>query len=358
MYRFDEGNLRLRQIMKNGKLIMKERWFKVKDLEAIKDTRFPDIKKIIISDDTKVERVAEVKFVTDAFNYHKSKRHDFKSFINNHGCIIVLKHSYLPLDLSVPIDIYEIDKIDFISFVKENFSRLLNRQIRLHEYQKIWLMIQSRNFYISDSTVPAANRSGRWCPSDNLTGFDLTTGDKVLFVKVGGAQKQKVNKQWSRNSQIDDKWTLEELYISEVISPIRSRYEYCMSNSLSTSTPLWYDETFTGKKDQRVTKRTREIRWKRVFEFSEIACLSSLKINLKELNTVFPEFVQAVRETYVSSVSRELPANVYTSVIEYLSMHENKEKLKLTKKSPITSYIQDDSQSEHTPIPTVAAKLC
>lgn len=333
VFRFNENHLRLNHIVNNGNLEMKDHWVKVVHL-IYTNTRFPDIDLITISNDSKGERVAEVKFITSTFNYHKDEKYTsrYEKFVNNHGCIIVLKHDYLPEGItdSCPIDVYELDNMDFISFVKENFIRLLNRQIHFHEYAKVWFMIQSKNFNVSDGVVPAARNSGRWCPSDNLTGFDLTVGDKVVFVKVSGTSKQNVNKTWSLYKEISEKWTLDELYIAEVKVPIKSRQEYCMLKNITPPTPLWYDETITGKEDKRVTKRdTQKIRWKRVFEFKVIACLSSLNINLKELNKLFPEFVQAIREIYVMPVSRELHTDLYTSVTEYLSMHENKEKLDL-----------------------------
>ena len=46
--------------------------------------------------------------------------------------IIVLKHDYLPKGLEYfDIDVYEIELVDFVSYCRENFVRLLNQQIKV-----------------------------------------------------------------------------------------------------------------------------------------------------------------------------------------------------------------------------------
>lgn len=329
MHRNAEGQLRLRMVVRDGRLEMKERWFKVNYLQEIRDTFFPDVKNFIIKGDSKGERPAEVKFVTSAFNYHKSKQHkdSYKNFSDRNGCLIVLKHDFLIDEINM--DVFELDEIDFISFVKENFIRFLNRQLRVHNFRKVWIMIQSKNFYEGAHGVLPACESGLWCPTDNLTGFDLAVGDKVLFIRTRGASKQNVNKYWS-HGQIYDKWILSQIWIGEVTSPIKSREEYCQTRGRNMYDPLWYDETEVGRNDKRITQRkTTGLRWKRVFEFKKTNCLKNLDIPFEQLNMVFPEFVKAIVEVYTNTGSREIGQDLYISIMEYISGLENERKEQL-----------------------------
>jgi hypothetical protein len=207
-------------------------------------------------------------------------------------------------------------------------------------------MVQSKNFYETDGDIPPANISGRWCPTDNLTGFDLNDGDKVIFIRTKGASKQNVNKSWSRNSEIFDDWYLDELWVGKVTIPIKSRQEYCMIKGIPANTPLWYDETKIGKSDKRLTQRkTTGIRWNRVFEFRPVVTLSSLNINIKKLNNIFPDFVKATLEIYVGQGSREITLNQYTSLMEYIAGLQNEYKNQLMNYFP--EYISDEQSMFH-----------
>jgi len=347
MHRFQENNLRLKLKVKDSKPILKDRYLKVKYFEEVKNGYFPDIDLIEFVGDKKGKRPAEVKFTTSIFDYHRSTRHknQFEDFISENGCIIVLRHDYLPATLirKSLIDVYEIDLIDFVSFAKENFVRLLNRQIRLHSYKKTWLMIQSKNFNNGTSDVPPAKVSGRWCPIDSLSGLDLGIGDKIIFVKTKGSSKQNVNKYWSRYNAIYDKWILDELYIGEITSQIRSREEYYVIKNIPPKTPLWYDETIEGKNDKRITKRKNKgERWKRVFEFKHRLTFSDLNINMVDLHNNHPEFVRCVIDIFIGQGSREISQDLYTSLIEFIAERELSNRDTLP-----TTFDTDDSQSKN-----------
>ena len=327
MHRKLENNLRLKQIVQGSKRVLKEKFLNVSYLEDVKNGYFPDIDLIELKGDKMGKRPAEVKFITSAFEYHKSKKHElqFQDFVSNNGCIIVLSHDYIPPSLinNYTIDVYEIDMIDFVSFTKENFMRLLNRQIKVHGYQKTWLMIQSKNFNEGTLEVRPARESGIWCPVDSLSGLELGIGDRIIFVKTKGASKQNVNKYWSRSNQVFEKWTLDELWIGEVTSQIVSREEYYMIKRIPPKTPLWYDETIEGKSDSRVTSRKNTLeRWKRVFEFKHKRTFDHLDIRMSELHIVLPDFVRCTMDIFIGQGSREITSELYTSLMEFLVERE------------------------------------
>ena len=338
MNRFDNKKLKLRQIYKNGKFQFRDHKYDVIDLATINNTFFPDVDSITIGRDPKGARPAEIKFVTSSFNYHKSSKEQFKSFIESNGCIIVVKHDELPRDLleeCPSIDIFALYEFDFISFANENFERYINRQIKSRSFKKIWVMAQSPNFNKGAEGISSARDSGIWCPTENLGCFDLTVGDTVIFVKTLGASKQKVSGTWKSEHGVPEKWRLEELYISRVIYPIQSRGEYCITRGRPVLSPLWYDETETGRNDKRVTQRKGTgIRWNRVFQFHEVETLDSLGITFEYLSSKFPLFVQAVIEAYTNPVSRELTIDLYTNLLEFLAGIENQAYLELKKIVP------------------------
>jgi hypothetical protein len=142
MARFDQKTLRLKQVIEKGKLLGRTRWIKVIKLTPITNTAFPDIKEIKLKGFTKF-RPAEVKFTTSLFDYHKKSVHrvKFKEFVKSNGFILVASHDYLPknlLKVYKDLDVFEIDIDDFVTFCRENFSRLLNRQIKQHTDTKVW----------------------------------------------------------------------------------------------------------------------------------------------------------------------------------------------------------------------------
>ena len=134
--RVGEGTLRLRQVISFGKPLGKQKWVIVEDINPITGTAFPDIQALLLKGFS-TKRPAEVKFTTSLFSYHKESKYlkKFNQFTADNGLILVAKHDYCPSGLSEKykeVDVFEIDIEDFITFCRENFSRLLNRQIKAH----------------------------------------------------------------------------------------------------------------------------------------------------------------------------------------------------------------------------------
>ena len=329
MDRYRDKQLRLKQVISNGKPLMKDKILKVEHLQEITDTFFPDIESITIKGDARGARPSEVKFVTSSFGYHKGKSikdiERYNDFICRNGCIIVLQHDYLPNGIvdDFPVDVFEIDLVDFISYGTENFVRFLNRQIKAHNFEKIWLMYQGKNFWYGNDLVPSAMESGRWSPTENLTSFDLAVGDKVVFIRTSGCGQHDINSFWYGKGVVPEKWRLNELFISRVTHPIKSRDEYCKSKGIPDNIPLWYDETEISRKDNRIQRR-KGIRWKRVFEFKLLSYFMSLDIDMQELYELFPQFTKAVADVFTNRGSREIKTGLYTAVIEHIASVENK----------------------------------
>lgn len=325
MYRGDEKTLWLKRVIGEGRVLLKKPSIKVEFIERITNTRFPDIKGIKLKGDIS-ERPAEVKFVTSTFDYHQKPRYHehFKKFISNNGCIVVLRHDHLPDKLvkEFPrLDVFEIDETDYTTFIRENLTRFLNRQMRSHNHRRIWLFQQSANFWSSNGEVPPACVSGRWCPSDNLTSFDLAPGDIVVFIRHSGRSYQAVAKHWGETGVVIDSWALQDLYVGRVTTPITSRSEYCQRYNYPEDEPLWNDETEAAKHDPRV--RYRASKWPKVFEFEKIIYLRDLGLDLSQLWSVLPDFVTGVREIYATHVSRPIATDVYISLMEFLAQYEN-----------------------------------
>jgi hypothetical protein len=305
--KFLENTLRLRCILKNNKLIRTEKWTKVKYFEPISGTDFPDIKEIKLEKDKK-NRPAEIKFSTSLFNYHRDNKYqsNYKKFKKNNGFLIVLSHDQLPKEFENNIDVYEIDKNDFIVFCKENFDRLLDRQLKKHTQTKVWIMYEGPNFNLFTEKIKSARQSNIWCPSENLNGFDLTNGDRVLFIKVAGASRQDVQNNYYA---VKDKWFLDEIVITEVTSKILSRYEYCQLNNIDFSEQLWVNDEYTEKKLWR---------WNRVFEFKVLKVLNNKILFSKFNNKNTKLFIETIREVYCYQRSRELALNEYKIFLEQL----------------------------------------
>ncbi|MFJ5717305.1 hypothetical protein [Neobacillus sp. NPDC093127] len=192
MLRFAENKLMMKHVVVAGKLSYKNKIVPVSYLEPI-ETTFPDVNKIVIKGDKCVKgRPGEIKFLSSDFNYHKDEAEKFNKFKKDSGCMIVLRHDYLPLGLIEKyhdIDVFELDKQDFERYVKENFDRLFNKQLFSREanHFNIWIMSQSPNFYkgYKRMNIEPASVSGIWCPKDKLTNYDISKGDKILFIKFG-----------------------------------------------------------------------------------------------------------------------------------------------------------------------------
>ena len=285
IHKVEAKTLRLRATYKEGKIIRKDNWKKVSAMDPIFGTDFPDIKGIKLEGERNL-RPADIKFTSSLFNYHidKKYRDKFKDFLKNNGFIIVLSHDYLPKHLDENnVDIYEIDRYDFTSFCRENFDRLLNRQIKLHTENKVWIMYQGSNFDLEENGIKSARKSNVQCPTDNLTSFDLAIGDRILFIKTIGASSQDVQNNFLK---VEDKWKLTELTITEVKSKIRSRIEYCQLKKISYKNKLWVNDPFENN----------IWRWNRVFEFKIIKTISKNILFHELLNTKTNSFFEAVKD--------------------------------------------------------------
>ena len=328
-YSFDSSNLKLKPVFIDGKLVSQNsRFSKVTDMLPIVNTRFPDVDEIAIKYDLKGKRPAEIKFRTSQFEYHSDKKYKekYNEFKINNGCIIVAKHDYLPVGLEEDnIDVFELDIEELESFGKNNFSRLLNTQIRHHSYEKIWIMETSLNFYEGSGNVKPAIDSHIWCPTEHLTSLDLDINDKVIFIKTRGVSKQNVQ----GHKDIHEDWILDELYIAKVAKPIKNRKEYCQLNNISYMSPLWYDETIEGQMNPRVRKRQNkptngDWRWKRVFEFIPVVHLKNLNIKISELSKTNNDFTKALKRTYGAGYSTEIDNGVYTRIMEEIALFSNR----------------------------------
>jgi hypothetical protein len=329
-YRAKQKKLYLYKIFEHGKRVLNKELNKVKMIEPI-ETSFPDINKMLFEGSNK-SRPAEVKFLTSLFDYHKIDEYEkkFNDFKKHNGCIIVLKHDLLPKGLleKLKADIFEIDIEDFRSFVIENFNRLLQKQLHNREsnYQRIWVTSQANNFYYDYKTYPvqSAKLSGIWCPTNNLTSYDLAKDDKIIFVKSGGEFqiKQSVNKYWKEQGEIYPYWKLQNIYIGKITSPIMSREEYCDLNDIDIKTPLWNDEYKSGK-----------IKWSRVFCFKkEKEIIISNGISISEAHNDLGELIFPILfDVYTQQNTREITPNQYFSFLEYVSSKISEE-LESTKK--------------------------
>ena len=182
------------------------------------------------------------------------------------------------------------------------------------------------NFYKESDQVQPANKSGRWCPVENMTSFDIARGDKIVFLRFKGSSCQDVNKIWTAKREIYHKLFLDEIWVGKVTLPILSREEYCALKKYPISKPLWYDETVNGKLDPRVRARKdrgEKFRWNRVFEFEKIAVLSSMNLYLRNFARVNTDFANVAREVYTSQKSREISLELYDSTMEQIACHLN-----------------------------------
>jgi hypothetical protein len=317
-YRANQGNLVMYQVMQNGALKGKKTKVYVPKLDPI-ETSFPDINWMNIKDEKgkNYGRPAEIKFISSEFNYHKDKTYadSYLKFKNEKGCLIVLKHDTTPNGLLTDynIDIYELDYQDFVSFVYENFHRLLHKQLinREGDSLKYWIMSQTTNFYKNYKTYPVrpANESHIWCPTDNLSSYDLAKKDKIIFIKFGGKFqiKQDVQSAWRNYHDIDSNWILQQLWVGEITVPIMNRKEYCDLQGINFSEPLWNDEVKSNKK------------WPRVFQFKKERVINC-NIKLKELHTKIKDIVHPVFfEVFTQQNSREISPDQYIKLLEVIS---------------------------------------
>ena len=315
MARYDEGNLRLKNVIQRGQLLGRTKWIRVDHLDPITSTGFPDIESIKLKGN-KTSRPAEVKFSSSNFKYRSSPKaiSNYQKFKSDHGFILVLHHDHLPsglVDDYPDIDVFEVDQSDFISFCRENFVRLLNRQIKQHTESKVWIMYQGPNFNLGDHVVKPARDSKIWCPTENLTGFDLSIGDRILFIKTIGASTFDIQKAFLKQKEINEKWKLTEVFIAEVRSKIYSRHEFIQLKKRNSKQRLWLND------DQN---KNGLWRWNRVFEFRKINSVRlDEPMSLLYNNRGSKEFVHKIFEAYCFGKSRELSLKDYQSALEVIA---------------------------------------
>lgn len=319
--RFRERSLRVSLAVRGGVPVSKKRWIRVRQFDPVENTRFPDVTAICLSDDQ--PRPAEIKFRTSLFRYHllQAKKTDYEEYKAHLGCIVVLSHDYIPQSLlhDYPgVEVYELDYADFADYAKENFTRLLDRQLHHHTAPKVWVMQQSKNFYQDSVCVSPARITNRWCPSDKLTQFELSTGDTVLFVRQSGCSYQKIAGCWSKKQEIHPGWFLQDVCVTRLISPIQSRHEYLMRHKLANDSYLFYDESPEAASDPRVRHRG-ECTWPFIFEFEKVVHFENLRLNIAYLYAKIPTLVHAIREAYTQHVSREIAMDNYVEFLQELA---------------------------------------
>jgi hypothetical protein len=314
--RFDQNDLKIRNVVNQGRIVHNPKWERVTSMEPIVDTAFPDIKSISLGTVSR-NRPAEIKFISSKFHYHKTHPNEYSTFKKANGCIVVMRHDHLPKGLTDPIDVWELSIDDFSSFCRENFSRLLNRQIQSSYGQRVWIMYQGPNFN-NKGVAPSARDSGIWCPTEAMTGFDLSPGDRVIFVKTSGAATQYVQPPYLAYERGQTKsvnwttgvtqWMIDEIFIAEVVSPIFSRAEYCAKEKIPLSTQLWNNDT----------KKNGQWRWDRVFEFKKVSSAQPQKSASLIHNKSTSKFFDCLAEAYCYRKSRELSSDEYLQFAEVL----------------------------------------
>ena len=309
--RSDEGTLRLKNIISGGKVVGRTKWTKVESVQPIFGTTFPDIKAVLLKGHAE-QRPAEVKFRTSLFTYHSDPKYynQFAKFTKQKGFILVVSHDHIPpnlIDKYAALDVFEIELEDFVTFCRENFARLLNRQINSFNSTRVWLMYQGPNFNEGKGSIKAGRESCIWCPTENLTGFDLTYGDRVLFFKTNGIATQDLQKKYQTENSISEKWMLQEIYIAEVRSKIHSRNEFLQIRKKVAGTSLW-------KNDPQIKTQWR---WNRVFEFEKIRVISKT-ISMRNLhkNPACSNFVSKSLEAFCYGKSREISLQEYRNLLE------------------------------------------
>jgi hypothetical protein len=313
--RAEEKTLRLKHVISSGKLLGKPKWVKVEEVLPITGTTFPDIQGIKLKGQNSF-RVAEVKFTTSLFNYHLDPKYrdKFVEFTKSKGFILVASHDHLPnnvlIELYPDVDVFEIEVEDFVAFCRENFSRLLNRQIKAHSSTRVWLMYQGPNFNEGGDKILPGRQSMIWCPTENLNGFDLAPGDRILFYKTQGLDRIKLQNGLLKEKTMNPKWILKEIYVAEVKSKIFSRAEYHQYKNHSGQKQLWKNDPPLGK----------GFRWNRVFEFVNIKVIKvEVSMSMLYANPHSHNFAVKAWEAFCFGKSREISHEDYRNLLEVLS---------------------------------------
>jgi hypothetical protein len=156
-------------------------------------------------------------------------------------------------------------------------------------------MYQGPNFNSGTKKIKPARESGIWCPTENLSGFDLAIGDRILFFKTIGGSSQDVQKLFLSNQEIYSTWKLEEIWIGEITSKIYSRDEYCQYKKMPIVNQLWKNDS----------QKEGDWRWSRVFEFKKIKNTKT-EILIANLYSKNQEFVTKMVEAFCYGKSREV----------------------------------------------------
>ena len=170
-------------------------------------------------------------------------------------------------------------------------------------------MYQGPNFNTGGATIRPARESSIWCPTENLTGFDLAVGDRILFVKTSGASTQIVQAQYLSNRSFIN-WQLSEIFIAEISSAIYSRAEYCHLNGIPITQQLWRNDPQTNS----------NWRWNRVFEFKHSKTIQkTLHMEALRCNPLTRGFLEAVVQVFCFGKSREISMKEYLSLLEQIT---------------------------------------
>lgn len=318
MQRRDEKRLVLKPIYINNEYISSDKYYNVRSLDDITDTRFPDIDFIDIKEDKKGRRPAEVKFLTSQFNYHYEKkyRERFEGFKLENGCIIVYRHDIAPKGLldEHNLDIYELNQNDFIAYVKENFDRLFFEQVQNSRDKNIWLFHAGResNFWKSKklkgdndiAIVEPAINSGLWCPKKYIKPSELTTGDKVIFIKTSGVGQKELQNNYEDNKKL---WKLDKLCITTVKSPVMSREEFLIRNKKYMKKKYLWPTEITGKK------------YEFVFQFNTESILDNLNIDMDIFIEKNYYFYNNVKELFLRQKEKSIDIDTYTKFLENIA---------------------------------------
>lgn len=322
MERFQEKRLKLHPVYLNGTPYTRTKYYiDVNKLDTITDTKFPDIKGICIFGVNNNNKVpAEVKYKSSFFDYHKNPKNKetYSEFKKQGGCLIVYKHDAWPHKLysDYKIDIFELNQEDFIIFVKENFDRLFHEQIQDQNNSNIWMFYQGRekNFNKGYGDILPARDSGLWSPKRIISPFQLTIGDKALFIKTKGIKGQDLRNFYDCNKIYSPLWNLEEIFIAKITSPILTRDEFYHSNKkFPYGSPLWGDEIKSNK-----------ILYGFVFKFEEENIFSNLNINLQDFSKNNKKFVDNLYKLFIWQKEVQITKDDYLNVIENLIAYKNK----------------------------------
>lgn len=326
MQRFQESRLKLHPVILNGEFYTRTKYyFEVTQLDTITDTKFPDIKGICIKNINNSKKIpAEIKYRSSLFDYHTSKKYKdkYNEFKKEEGCLIVYKHDILPprLFLDYKINIFELNQKDFVIFIKENFDRLFFEQVQDQTHSNIWMFYQGRetNFNKGYDDIPPARELGLWCPKKIISPFQLSIGDKALFIKTGGIGQKELGIFYNQQKKIHPLWYLDEIYIAKIVSPILTREEFCLKNKkYNYNDPIWGEE-----------KRLNRIKYNYVFQFKEEKVFSNLGISLSDLNLKNSNFVNKLFNLFIRQREIKILKDEYVLVIENILEYQNKNFIK------------------------------